>query len=171
MPGNDAKDSRSKHLPLVDSAICFVITRRIVVLVVDMASVLLLRLDVGKTGEGTVPGRLYRHKVDAYRSHLVPVDALIFWVVRIGQDSAHRCASSSWTWCEVFGRGHTHRATYNFDNYDLSSIEARNRVWASRTADSRRAGLTAVASPIVDPDRSLLVYKENLGRTRNFRLL
>ena len=109
--------------------------------------------------------------MDAYRRRLDPVDALVTLTVRIGRASSHTYASSSWTRCEVVGRGQTHRAPYILDNSALSSIEARNRVWASRTAEPRRAALPTDVTILVDPERFLLVHKGKLGRIRNFRLL
>ena len=57
-PGMTPKIAKANICRSVDGAIRFFITRGLVALVVARASVLLLHLDVGKTGEGMVPGRL-----------------------------------------------------------------------------------------------------------------
>ena len=83
--GNAAKDSRRKHLPLVDVAIRFFVTRGLVVIVVARASVLLLRWLLGRLGRVRSLAAIGRLLTVATLS---PVHNLTTLVVRIGRASA-----------------------------------------------------------------------------------
>ena len=102
---------------------------------------------------------------------LFPVGTLATFVVQIGRASAPCMLAPGGAGARLsivvrpIGP-HTFLTTSRFPY-----TEASNRVWASRTAEPRRAALITVATPLVDPERPLLVHKWELGRIQISRLL